>query len=580
MIATARRYMTAIAGAALIAVAVSACGGGGDGDDNRPTTTNGGENGNGENGENGDGPVVDGPPEPADVDLSRVTPGFMAGAGTVRVSAGQSRDHGDIAFSCAAGGDDCEVMVMVENGKVTATSIGGTVTAKNSDAYSMRIRVPNEANSIHAATGIDLVRGTDPLVSTQVSARASGSDYHGVEQTGGSVERRAHVIPWVNDDGDVHFVGSLHSSRSGSELDPLVSLGRFFNTSDLSSDPDGIETTFMEDSSHGLRGDWRVFEVTRSYAGGGTWTTNVATDAHVSPIVLPQEPYVGYGDFDRNIELTGIPVLPDDQDWQGVNVADGVRGTLDGDPGEFKCFYDPPECGLEFRRSADAEGYYPHNAVVFTPDDGSEGYILSGRNYSQIVSTTDYLVFGIWQYVPEDVAAVDEYDFGAFAGGGFPFNTNHPAKPSGNAVYNGAALGMYYTDISSQTPSVSSFEARVELLADFGDMVEYGALSGTVYDMQYDDAASGFPAQLTLGQTDISPFSLVLNDFWTSGSDGLLAAGEVSEGQPTSLWSGMWQAMFYGYSRDGELQPTGVAGTFGATNDEDGLVGAFGARRQ
>ena len=141
MIASAKRYMTAFAAAALIAVAVSACGGGG-----------------------GNGPVVnDDPPINGplpNVDLSRVTPGFMAGAGTVTIMAGESEVHGDIEFSCAAGGDGCEVMVRVgSGGTVTATKTGGTVTAMNSDAYNTRIRVTNEVNSIHAATGIDLVEG-------------------------------------------------------------------------------------------------------------------------------------------------------------------------------------------------------------------------------------------------------------------------------------------------------------------------------------------------------------------------------------------------------------------------------------
>ena len=69
---------------------------------------------------------------PMSVDLAGVTAGFMADAGTVTIAAGQSADHGDIAFSCAGGGRDCEVMVVVDtNGAITATSTGGTVTAMN-----------------------------------------------------------------------------------------------------------------------------------------------------------------------------------------------------------------------------------------------------------------------------------------------------------------------------------------------------------------------------------------------------------------------------------------------------------------
>ena len=77
---------------------------------------------------------------PTAVDLSSMTAGFMAAAGTVQVAAEQSVVHGDIEFNCAAGGADCEVAVDVDaNGDITATSTGGMVTAMNSDAYNMRL---------------------------------------------------------------------------------------------------------------------------------------------------------------------------------------------------------------------------------------------------------------------------------------------------------------------------------------------------------------------------------------------------------------------------------------------------------
>ena len=132
MIASAKRYMTAFAAAALIAVAVSACGGGGGG---------------------GGGGTTVAPPTPEDVALRGLTSGFMANAGTVTIEAGQSTDHGDIAFACATGGADCEVMVMVEaNGDVTATSTGGTVTATNSDDYEISL-TPMPVDLLPIASG-------------------------------------------------------------------------------------------------------------------------------------------------------------------------------------------------------------------------------------------------------------------------------------------------------------------------------------------------------------------------------------------------------------------------------------------
>ena len=73
---------------------------------------------------------------PMSVNLASVTAGFMADAGTVTIAAGQSADHGDIAFSCAAGGRDCAVTVAVDaNGDITATSTGGMVTAMNAHGH-------------------------------------------------------------------------------------------------------------------------------------------------------------------------------------------------------------------------------------------------------------------------------------------------------------------------------------------------------------------------------------------------------------------------------------------------------------
>ena len=66
------------------------------------------------------------------VDLSNVTVGFLADAiMMLEIKAGESKNHGDITFSCAADGRDCVVMVMVQNGTITATSTGGDVTASD-----------------------------------------------------------------------------------------------------------------------------------------------------------------------------------------------------------------------------------------------------------------------------------------------------------------------------------------------------------------------------------------------------------------------------------------------------------------
>ena len=157
MIATIKGYVTAFAATALIAAAVSACGGSG-----------------------GGGPETGGQTMmPDDVDLSNVTLGFMAGADTLQIAAGQSAVHGDVEFTCTAGGRDCEVTVMVDaDGGITAISTGGTVTAMNSDDYHNAVTPMNldlaevtlgfmaEAGTLQIAAGQSAVHGDVEFVCT------------------------------------------------------------------------------------------------------------------------------------------------------------------------------------------------------------------------------------------------------------------------------------------------------------------------------------------------------------------------------------------------------------------------------
>ena len=206
--------------------------------------------------------------------------------------------------------------------------------------------------------------------------------------------------------------------------------------------------------------------------------------------------------------------------------------------------------------------------------------LLRAIPLSQAVSPADYLVFGTWIFVPGDPTATSDYDFGAFAGGGSPFGsagsfaTDRLPIDAYTATYNGRAHGLYYTDRSSATPSVGAFNAHVAMTADFelqAGEIDAGTLSGIVENIRYDGAAPGFPAQVVLEVTDIE-------SFYVNSSRGMSAAGVARDGEPTPTWAGQWQAVFFRELSNPYEDPTAVAGTFGATNDQDGMVGAFGAR--
>ena len=148
------KYATGLTAALVLALGLYGCGGGG------------GSSG----GTDGGGTTM---PQPEAVDLvSNVTPGFMAGPGTVTVSAGQSVVHGDIEFTCAAGGRDCTVTVTVANdGTITATSTGGTVTAMNSADYQNAV-TPMSVDLAGVTAGFAADAGT-------VTIRAGQSEEHG-----------------------------------------------------------------------------------------------------------------------------------------------------------------------------------------------------------------------------------------------------------------------------------------------------------------------------------------------------------------------------------------------------------------
>ena len=176
----------------------------------------------------GSGPQTGGgQPTPEDVDLSSVAAGFMAAAGIVQVAAGQSVVHGDIEFSCAAGGADCRVEVEVDaNGDITAISTGGMVTAMNSDAYTARI-TPMTVDLAPVTAGFMAQAGT-------VMIRAGQSVDHGdiaFSCATGGADCRVEVEVDANGDITATSTGGMvtatnahgHPHLHGLEASPLAS---------------------------------------------------------------------------------------------------------------------------------------------------------------------------------------------------------------------------------------------------------------------------------------------------------------------------------------------------------------------
>ena len=381
-------------------------------------------------------------------------------------------------------------------------------------------------------------------------------------------------------------------------------VGRYINTYEDPQELEGVTRSTRSISDHGLGAEWQVTELTSEYDGGGTLNIQVATD--LEPTNESVDPFANLPDNYGNIEFSGAPALPDDQDFLVVRFPYGiiVEGVLDGVAGYFDC--PAGWCYLSIDRRS--RGYYAVSAgLAFTPEGGTAQPVptlLAGTP-----PATDYLAFGHWLYVPEDAAEPDDvpptlgYDFGVFASGGDPFTAANLRALTGTATYEGDSAGMYYVGGLSGTPDVGSFTADVELTADFGSNVETGTIGGQVSNFEFEgDVASSLPETVTLASRTydylLEGFGVAQgttdNIFDTSWRDevapypGGWVGGRTQASVGGQNWYGSWSGAFYGNGTATTDHPTSVAGEFGSYpwgdgnhNQRDtGLTGSFGAHRQ
>ena len=218
--------------------------------------------------------------------------------------------------------------------------------------------------------------------------------------------------------------------------------------------------------------------------------------------------------------------------------------------------------------------------VIFTPDDRRRGAAAAPTPPPPPLASANYLAFGSWQYVPDDVTAFDLYDAGMFASGDDPFRVANLRALTGTANYGGQAAGTYADDVDA---TLSPFSAKVALSANFGSTETYGRILGVVYgfeieggkesplkDAEPERRAVARPARQHLrgvaGQR--VPCRAGVVEGWTGAEVG------------TKRWRGSWGGAFYGNGAAATPVPSAFAGTFGATDGEATFAGSFGARRQ
>lgn len=229
--------------------------------------------------------------------------------------------------------------------------------------------------------------------------------------------------------------------------------------------------------------------------------------------------------------------------------------------------------------SADATGdniAREDDAVIFlTPGTGGRRWVAL-RSDRAGQTDTDYLVYGIWAWIPDDASQIASFEVGVFADGGDPFTGADILALTGTAEYRGEAHGIYsYTDPDDDDVENDLFEADAVLTANFGAADAAGTISGRIVNPRGDDgepvADPGEEIVVNLGAANIGT------------GDGGFFAGAASMTFDGIPHTGQWGGEFFGNGATGPA-PGSVAGTFGvaATDPERGratLVGAFGANR-
>ena len=288
-------------------------------------------------------------------------------------------------------------------------------------------------------------------------------------------------------------------------------------------------------------------------------------------------------------------------EWLAIGDGESIAGSLGNVAGTFSCANAGGCTFLDNRyRGAGGSYYTIDTGVTFSPDGGPPQPVPPTEPVA--VPAADYVVFGHWLYVPDDVTDGDAYDFGVFASGGDAFAVADIMPLTGTATYNGDAAGVYYANGLSSSPDIGSFTADVELMADFKSNSEYGTVEGEVNNFVFDgdtnsSFASLYPAMLNLSTNTYSGFGVaqqgtqnIFDRSWPTNyapeRGGWIHGITGGTAETGESFGGPWWGKFFGNGDPSSDLPTSIGGTFGASiypgnnqQSDRGLAGSFGAHR-
>ena len=307
----------------------------------------------------------------------------------------------------------------------------------------------------------------------------------------------ANLFVSHDEDGNLHHNVAVFQNVPERDADPYVQAGRYIDTYEDPGELEGVtrSTRTIPPADHGLGAAWQVTELEIDYDNAGSLAILVATDAQPSDGGV--NPFRDQVTHHESIVFDRAPAVPPGHDFTFAWIGDGetIGGSLDGVDGVFSCD-NPAWCYIVSNPTTGNYGTYDPG-LTFTPEGGTAEAVIPIT--VQPAPAADYLPFGGWLYVPDDVTDADGYDFGVFASGGDPFEVSNLAGVTGTATYEGDALGRYYVNGLSENPDNGIFTADVSLTADFGDNSATGFITGEVDNFSFEgDVASSLPTTVSL----------------------------------------------------------------------------------
>ena len=564
------------------------------------------------------------------------TTGLAAAGSTteaIEIPAGGSVTRGGVMFSCA-GETACMISLTVtDDGDVSGTSTGGTVTAMFVDPLvNMN---PTNAASVAAIMGsaLDTVAVADDD-QTVVGGASTAAVIGGLKDGGmidgfpagtgiGAADMSkvsvtdmldpnsavvSTVTAAVDMDENTDDIGMYTAGAVG-----LAGWGHRVLHSDWGDTrtPDrdgGFETIAVVYSNLQGPGPVAFADVATTLANGTITFDEIEYTNVRAWFTLTDGVVVGIDTSSADnwlVPAMTITILVEDSLVADITqvkaVGSQVQGTYFGAKGTFTCTTATANGTCTIRRAMAGDtdfrvadlngedaGYGAAGTWSFEPDEG----------VMVMLPDQDWLAFGFWLTAPDD-AANGLHRLGVFHDGmdmyAFSEDGDDAGKGlDGSATYDGAAAGYYVNGEES-----GLFTANAYLMADFGHGNANGMLSGRVDNFKNSrgafigtDTRANPNDPLAGGESD---WVVTLRETEIIDDGGFRADGGFIRGSADGVqWAdGEWDAQFYGggdRAVDSDADPvvpadapSGVGGTFRAITDElstggfKGVIGAFGA---